>query len=238
MNIAIIGYGRMGKEIEAIALERGHQIVAKIDQDNASAFEQMASAKIDVAIEFSQPSVARDNILKCFAANVPVVSGTTGWAGQLEEVQQFCRENGKAFLYASNFSLGMNVFFAVNNYLSGIMDSLPGYQIGIEETHHLQKLDSPSGTAISIANDCIQKIERLQKWEESTVQKPGVLNIKAYREGNVFGDHSVVFESEFDKITISHSAKSRKGFAMGAVLAAEFLKGKKGVFSMNDVLNI
>jgi 4-hydroxy-tetrahydrodipicolinate reductase len=148
------------------------------------------------------------------------------------------RENGKAFLYASNFSLGMNVFFAVNNYLSGIMDSLPGYQIGIEETHHLQKLDSPSGTAISIANDCIQKIERLQKWEESTVQKPGVLNIKAYREGNVFGDHSVVFESEFDKITISHSAKSRKGFAMGAVLAAEFLKGKKGVFSMNDVLNI
>ncbi|NDV69427.1 4-hydroxy-tetrahydrodipicolinate reductase [Dysgonomonas sp. 25] len=238
MKIALIGYGRMGHEIERIALERGHEIVSIVDIDNAAtAFDSPEFRSADVAIEFSTPDTAIDNYRKCFAANVPVVAGTTGWLEHLPEVKKACAEGGKTFFYASNYSIGVNIFFAVNKYLAKLMNNFDGYNVRMEEVHHIHKLDAPSGTAITLAEGIIENLDRKTDWHLETEMKPADIAIHAVREGEVPGIHEVTYESEADIISIKHDAKNRKGFALGAVLAAEFTKGRKGFLGMNDMLN-
>ena len=238
MKIALIGYGKMGKEIESIARERGHEIVTIIDINNIQDFDSSDFLSADVAIEFTRPETAVGNFLKCFERNIPVVAGTTGWLQQMNEIKAACENEGKTFFYASNYSIGVNVFFAVNKYLSRIMNQFPSYDVRMEEVHHIHKLDSPSGTGITLAEGVLANIDRKTRWEES--DKPvsdDVLAIHSMREGEVPGIHSVIYESEADIISIKHDAKSRKGFALGAVMAAEFTKGKKGFLTMNDIFN-
>lgn len=237
MNIALLGYGKMGKEIEKIALERGHTIVLKIDVDNVSDMTSENLQKADVAIDFSVPSSAYDNIMKCFESNLPIVSGTTGWIDRKQEVEKECREKNQTFFYASNYSLGVNLFFKLNQFLAKIMGPFDQYDVAIEETHHTQKLDAPSGTAITLAEDILDNIERKSTWELDSEDK-SKLNIKAIRKENVPGIHTVTYDSEVDYITMTHSAKSRKGFALGAVLAAEFAKDNKGILTMDDLMQI
>lgn len=239
MNIALIGYGKMGQEIEKVALERGHQIVCKVDIDENDKFHSPEFKSADVAIEFTTPKSALNNYRKAFESNVPVVSGTTGWLDDIDEIKNECNNNGKTFFYASNFSLGVNLFFAVNKYLSKLMNNFPAYEVVMEETHHIHKLDAPSGTAITLAEDIIANIERKNSWalyNDTDDNKSDIIEIKDYREGEVPGIHSVVYESEVDSIKITHDAKSRRGFALGAVLAAEFTKDKKGFLGMQDLL--
>lgn len=235
MKIALIGYGKMGKEIEKIALERGNEICARIDVHNQEDFDSEGFKNADVAIEFTVPSTAYNNYQRCFKYNVPVVSGTTGWLDKMSEIKASCEE-GQTFFYASNFSIGVNVFFAVNKYLAKLMNAVEGYKVEMEEVHHTQKLDSPSGTGISLANDIIAEIDQLTSWSEEKAENASQLPIKSVRRGDVPGIHTVTYESEVDSITINHDAKSRKGFALGAVLAAEFAAGKKGFLTMNDML--
>lgn len=236
MKIALIGYGKMGKEIEKIARERGHEIVCTIDMNEETKFDSPEFRSADVAIEFTSPESALNNYRKAFAADVPVVSGTTGWLENLDEIKQACEKDGKTFFYASNFSLGVNIFFALNKYLAQIMNQFPDYDVRMEETHHIHKLDAPSGTAITLAEDILANIGRKEKWSLNETESANELEIKAFREGEVPGLHTVIYESEADTIRITHDAKSRKGFALGAVLAAEFTKGKKGFLGMNDML--
>jgi len=236
MNIALIGYGKMGHAIEEIAKERGHAIVAVIDIDNQKEFDSPQFLLADVAIEFSQPQSAFDNYLKCFERNVPVVAGTTGWLNRMEEVKTLCINGNHTFFYASNYSIGMNIFFAVNKYLAKIMNKFPSYNVSIEEIHHIHKLDSPSGTAITLAEHILENNDRKKRWKEGSEGTNDDLLIHAQREGEVPGIHEIIYESEADTIRIRHSAKSRKGLALGAVMAAEFIKGKKGFLSMNDML--
>ncbi|MCC8198924.1 MAG: 4-hydroxy-tetrahydrodipicolinate reductase [Tannerellaceae bacterium] len=235
MNIALIGYGKMGKTIEQIALNRGHQIVSIIDIDNRKDFYSENFKKADVAIEFTTPATAYDNYLQCFEANVPVVSGTTGWLNHLEEIKKKCTEEGKTFFYASNFSIGVNIFFAVNKYLAGLMNNFPDYDVKMTETHHIHKLDAPSGTAITLAEGIIEQIDRKNNWKLGRVDQPAEFPIHAIREGEVPGIHEIVYESEVDYISIKHDAKSRAGFALGAVVAAEFTAGKTGFLGMEDL---
>lgn len=235
MKIALIGYGKMGKEIEKIALERGNEISVIIDVNNQDEFESEAFKNSDVAIEFTVPSIAFQNYQKCFKHSVPVVSGTTGWLDKMDQVKAAC-ENGQTFFYASNFSVGVNIFFAVNKYLAKIMNSVSGYKVEMEEIHHTQKLDAPSGTAISLAEDIISEINGLTAWCEETAENEDQIPIHCIRRGQVPGNHTIKYESEVDTITINHDAKSRKGFALGAVLAAEFAAGKKGFLTMQDLL--
>ncbi|OBX25923.1 dihydrodipicolinate reductase [Gelidibacter algens] len=232
MKIGLLGYGKMGKTIEKIAIQRQHEIVLKVDKDT----EHYVLDNIDVAIDFSTPDAAVDNILKCFSHNVPVISGTTGWLNQYDEVLALCKEKEGTFLYASNFSLGVNIFFELNRTLAKLMANLPEYSISMEETHHTQKLDAPSGTAITLAEDIIEN-SAYGTW---TLDKamPEELLIKAKRIENVPGTHAVTYTSGVDTIDIKHTAHSREGFALGAVIAAEWIVGKKGIFSMKDVLNI
>lgn len=237
MKIALIGYGKMGHEIEKIAIERGHTIVSIIDANNTSDFDSPEFKSADVAIEFSMPSSALDNYRKCFAARVPVVAGTTGWLEHMDEVKKACSEDGQTFFYASNYSLGVNIFFALNKYLAKIMNAYPSYDVKMEETHHIHKLDAPSGTAITLAEGVIENIDRKDRWNLEVEEKDTDLAIHCIREGEVPGIHEIMYESEADIISIKHDAKSRKGFALGAVLAAEFTKGKKGFLGMNDMLN-
>ncbi|MFO7843886.1 MAG: 4-hydroxy-tetrahydrodipicolinate reductase [Bacteroidales bacterium] len=236
MKIAIIGYGRMGKEIEKLALQRGHEITLKIDQNNGEEIESAKFKQVDVAIEFTHPESAYQNILHCFKADIPVVSGTTGWMDAMEKIIEKCKKEGKTFFYASNFSLGVNLFFKVNEYLARLMNNYPDYKITVEETHHTKKIDAPSGTAISIANGIIKNMSRVNKWEKESTKEDAVIPVKSYRTGNVPGNHQVIYESEFDKITLEHDAKSRLGFALGAVLAAELIHDKKGFFTMDDLI--
>ena len=237
MKIALIGYGKMGKTIEQLALERGHEIVSIIDIDNPNDFQSEAFKSADVAIEFSAPTAAFDNYMKCFAANVPVVAGTTGWLDRMDEIKTICKEEGKTFFYASNYSIGVNVFFAVNRYLAKIMNQFPAYDVCMSETHHIHKLDAPSGTAITLAEDIIEQIDRKKQWRlKQDAGQPADLVIEDIREGEVPGIHEVRYESDVDYIHMKHSAKSRTGFAIGAVVAAEFTAGKKGFLSMNDLL--
>ncbi len=236
MKIALIGYGKMGHEIEKIALERGHEVVCTIDLHEAEKFDSPAFSSADVAIEFTSPGSALQNYRRAFAAGVPVVSGTTGWLDHLPEIREACEKEGKTFFYASNFSLGVNIFFALNNYLAKIMNHFPGYDVHMEETHHVHKLDAPSGTAITLAEGIMAQLDRKEKWVLDEAGSADELSIKAFREGEVPGNHSVIYESEADSIRITHDAKSRKGFALGAVLAAEFTKGKSGFLGMNDML--
>lgn len=238
MNIAIIGYGKMGKQIEQAARQRGHEISLIIDVNNFSDLNHENLQKIDVAIEFSVPAVAFKNITTCLDADIPVVSGTTGWLDKYSEIEERCKNEGKTFMYASNFSLGVNIFFKLNQYLAHIMNKFNDYDIDITETHHTQKLDAPSGTAITIAQDIIKKIDRKTKWELNKSEGHHSIDIKAIRKKDVFGIHTVHYESDFDFISITHNAKSRNGFALGAVLAAEFIKDKKGLLTMEDMLDI
>lgn len=236
MKIALIGYGKMGHEIETIALERGHNMVSIIDIDNQTDFDSPAFRSADVAIEFSRPETAFANYQKCFERNIAVVAGTTGWLAQLDEVKKACTNDGKTFFYASNYSIGVNIFFAVNKYLAKIMNDFPQYDVRMEEIHHVHKLDSPSGTGISIAEGILQHIDRKKTWKEGVKGRADELLIATQRLGEVPGFHEVVYESEADSIRFTHDAKNRKGFALGAVLAAEFVKGKKGFLTMNDLL--
>lgn len=237
MKIALIGYGKMGHEIERIAKERGHEIVCIIDINNAkTAFDTTEFKSADVAIEFSTPDSAIDNYRKCFAANIPVVAGTTGWLEHMDEVKQICSEGAQTFFYASNYSIGVNIFFRLNKYLSKIMNNFSGYDVRMEEIHHIHKLDAPSGTAITLAEGIIENINNKTDWKLETEEKPTDVVIHCIREGEVPGIHEIFYESEADIISIKHDAKNRKGFALGAVLAAEFTKGKKGFLGMDDML--
>jgi 4-hydroxy-tetrahydrodipicolinate reductase len=237
MKIALVGYGKMGREIEKIALERKHEIVSVIDVANPEDFDTPQFLSAEAVIEFSQPQSAFDNYKKCFERNIPVVSGTTGWLEHLDEVKKICRESNKTFFYASNYSIGVNVLFAVNKYLAKIMNNFPSYEVSMEEIHHIHKLDAPSGTGITLAEGILENIDRKKQWKEGVEGASGDLLIHAKREGEVSGIHEIIYESDADIISIRHEAKSRKGFALGAVLAAEFVKGKKGFFTMNDMLD-
>ena len=236
MNIAIIGYGKMGHEIEKICRERGHNIVCTIDANEDAKFESDEFKSADVAIEFSSPKSALNNYMQAFAANIPVVSGTTGWLDNIDQVKQACEKDGQTFFYASNFSLGVNILFAVNKYLAKIMNDFPEYNVHINETHHVHKLDAPSGTALTIAEGILETLERKKQWKLDKQNSDNDLQINAFREGEVPGIHTIKYESEVDSITLSHDAKSRKGFALGAVVAAEFTANKKGFLGMQDLL--
>ena len=236
MKIALIGYGKMGKTIEQIALSRGHQIVSIVDINNPEEFQSANFKSADVAIEFTTPATAFDNYMKSFAAGVPVVSGTTGWLDRIGEIKEKCEKEGKTFFYASNFSIGVNIFFALNKYLAKIMNNFPSYNISMTETHHIHKLDAPSGTAITLAEGILENVDRKERWSLETAEQPTDLPIHAIREGEVPGIHEVTYESDVDYISIKHDAKSRAGFALGAVVAAEFTAGKKGFLGMDDML--
>ena len=227
----------MGKIIERIALERGHEIVSIIDIDNREDFKSDAFKSADVAIEFTVPQVALDNYKQAFEAGVAVVSGTTGWADQQEKVKADVLKNGYTLFWSSNFSLGVNIFMAVNKYLAKIMNRFPEYNVEMTEVHHTQKLDAPSGTAITLAEGILDNIDRKTGWVKEIQQNDNELVIKSIREGQVPGIHTIRYESFADIIEITHDAKSREGFALGAVLAAEFTCGKKGFLGMNDMLN-
>ena len=233
MRIALLGYGKMGKEIEKIALKRGHSIVIKADVDTVYDITDA-----DVAIDFSVPTSAVNNITNCFNNKVPCISGTTGWLSQYNNVIAQCKEKDGAFIYASIFSLGVNIFFEMNKYLAKMMNQLKQYNVSIEEIHHTQKLDAPSGTAITLADGIIENsnFDGWQLIEENP--KDNEIPITAKRIENVPGTHTTTYESEVDRIDITHTAHNRQGFALGAVIAAEWILGKTGVFTMNDVLNI
>lgn len=232
MNIALLGYGRMGKSIEAIALKRGHSIVLKVNNDT----DKLDFSNTDVAIDFSLPSTAVQNIKAALSADVPVISGTTGWLDSYDDIKAFCKAQNGSFIYASNFSLGVNLFFELNRKLSELMKDFKDYNVAIEEIHHTKKLDAPSGTAISLAQDIIKTTE-YSNWTLGEAQSDSV-PINAKRIEDVPGTHEVSYNSEIDTISIKHIAHNRKGFALGAVVAAEWIKDKKGIYSMKDVLNI
>ncbi|OXA80772.1 dihydrodipicolinate reductase [Flavobacterium aquidurense] len=232
MKIALLGYGKMGKVIERIALERGHEIVLKKDETNT--FDGLSTA--DVAIDFSVPTAAVDNISNCFHANVPVVSGTTGWLEHFDEMVALCNEKQGGFISSSNFSLGVNIFFELNEYLAKIMSQFDSYKVTMEEIHHTQKLDAPSGTAISLAKGVIEN-SNYANWTLDEA-KTNEIHIEAKRIGDVPGTHTVTYDSIVDSIELKHTAHNREGFALGAVIAAEWLAGKKGIYNMKDVLNL
>lgn len=232
MKIALLGYGKMGQVIERIALERGHEIILKKDEFNT--YDGLETA--DVAIDFSVPMAAVDNISACFNNNVPVVSGTTGWLERYDEMIALCKEKNGGFISSSNFSLGVNLFFGLNEYLAKMMAKIDGYKVTMEEIHHIHKLDAPSGTAISLAQGVIEN-SNYNNWTLEQA-KENEIHIEAVRTGEVPGTHTVTYDSGIDSIEIKHTAHNREGFALGAVIAAEWLAGKQGIFSMRDVLNI
>lgn len=236
MNIALIGYGKMGKEIEKIAISRGHQVKLIIDVDNQNDLTVENLQNCDVAIEFTIPKSAIKNYNICFEAGIPVVSGTTGWLDKKEEVYKTCKENDGTFFYGSNFSLGVNLFFELNKKLAELMSGRNEYKVEMTEVHHTQKLDAPSGTAISLAEDILDELAGKNSWVNDKVPAENEFNIKSERRGEVPGIHSVKYESEVDFIEITHSAKSRRGFVLGAVLAAEYCLNHKGILTMKDLL--
>jgi 4-hydroxy-tetrahydrodipicolinate reductase len=235
MNIALFGYGKMGREIEAIALQRGHSVVLKIDKDNRDAITAAELKKADVAIEFSTPHTVLPNIRFCLDAGIPVVVGTTGWNEELENIKKETQAKNGSLFQASNFSLGVNLFFKLNTYLAELMNKYGDYEVSMEEIHHIHKLDKPSGTAITLAEQVIGKIDRKTQWSIDKQDK-NTLFIKDVREGEVPGTHIIKYSSAIDDIEIMHKAHNRKGFALGAVVAAEFLKDKKGVYTMQDII--
>lgn len=240
MKIAIIGYGRMGHLIEEVAKSQGHKISCIIDVDNTELFSSKEFKESDVAIEFSVPGSAVDGILSCFAAKVPVVVGTTGWDNEMADIRSMCEKGAGTLLYASNFSIGMNIFMALNRYVSRIMDRFDSYRPALSETHHIHKLDHPSGTAVTLADQITSLTGRIKKWVEKEMDEPcepDILPVYHKREGEVPGIHTVSWESDCDTITMTHDAKNRLGFARGAVRAAEWLAGKKGFFTMEDFLS-
>ena len=238
MKIALIGYGKMGKAIEEIALERGHEIVLKIDEANLADFTKENIAKADVAIEFTGPHTAYDNVIKLLEFGVPVVSGSTGWLDKMETVVQTCNNNNGAFIYASNFSVGVNLFFELNKKLAALMHPHKEYNVALTEIHHTQKRDAPSGTAITLAEGVLESYTEKTKWVNDVAPKQDELLIVSERIDPAPGTHIINYTSDIDDITITHTAHNRKGFALGAVIAGEFLKGKKGIFTMKEVLGL
>ena len=236
MKIALLGYGKMGREVEQIALERNHEILLKIDSQTE--IDTKSLSKAEVAIDFSTPSSATYNILKCFDVNVPIVVGTTGWSDKLEDIKQVCLEKDQTLFYASNFSIGVNVFFELNRKLAQLMNKHTSYDVSIEETHHTQKLDAPSGTSITLANEITGTLDRKSKWVNNESTTDTDIHIASIRKDDVTGTHIVKYFSDIDSFEIKHEANSRKGFAMGAVLAAEWLIEKQGVFTMRDFLKL
>lgn len=237
MKIALLGYGKMGHAIEEIAIKRGHEIVLKINDQNLEDLTKENILKADVAIEFTNPDSAVQNILFCLEENVPVVCGTTGWLNDLKIVENKCKELEGGFLYASNFSVGVNIFFELNKKLASLIKPHPSYDVTLEEIHHTQKKDAPSGTAITLAEQIIEVSGKKDKWVNDQSKNEDELSIISKRIDEVAGTHSVKYFSAIDDIEIIHTAHNRKGFAEGAVLAAEFIADKKGTFSMKDVLN-
>jgi len=238
MNLLIIGYGKMGKSIETIAKERGHHIAGIIDVDNQASLKDIDPSTVDVAIEFSQPDAACENIRLCLEGGIKILSGTTGWLDRKEEVKDLCDSNKGTFFYASNYSIGVNLFFRLNEYLANLIKDYPQYQVTMTEIHHTEKKDAPSGTAITLADDIISAIPGIKKWENGNANDPESLSIKSERTGKVPGTHIINYLSEIDQIEIKHEAFSRKGFVLGAVLVAEWLKDKEGMLDMNDFLEI
>ena len=242
MNILLLGYGKMGRTIEQIALERGHQIAGRIDADNHNDLDQLGNDAVDVAIEFSSPESAADNVLYCLKRGWPVVCGTTGWLGQQAEIERLCAENKGAFFYASNYSIGVNLFFRLNKTLAKFMQNYPSYGVSMTEIHHTEKKDAPSGTAITLAEGILENLPHKQKWvsteagHEPVPHDDKAIEIESLREGTVPGTHTVRYDSDVDRIEITHLAHSRQGFALGAVIAAEWLPGREGVFGMEDLL--
>lgn len=238
MKIALIGYGKMGRTIEEIALQRGHSVDLKIDIDSIAIFTKENLQRCDVAIEFTGPHSAKANILSCFAAGIPIVSGSTGWLADWTSVENNCKENNGSFLYASNFSVGVNIFFEVNKKLAQLMKQQTTYDVSITEIHHTQKKDAPSGTAITLAEQVLQESRQKIKWVNDTVPAADELLISSKRIDPAPGTHSVRYSSAIDDIEIIHTAHNRQGFALGAVLAAEYIHDKKGIFTMQQLLGL
>lgn len=236
MNIAIIGYGRMGHEIESAAVSRNHIVSMIIDKDNASDLERISNEKVDVAIEFTTPETASGNVFRCLEKKVPVVCGTTGWLKDYDKATKLCIENEVSFLHSSNFSIGVNILFRLNSQLAGYLSDYPAYKPLIEEIHHIKKLDSPSGTAITLASGIADRHPEYNGWIFENEMVENKIPVRAVREGAVAGIHTITWESDIDIITLRHESKSRKGLAFGAVIAAEFIHNRKGVFTMSDVL--
>ncbi len=235
MKIALLGYGKMGKEIEAIALQRHHTIILKVDETNSASLTTANLQQADVAIEFSTPHTVISNIKKCLDAQLPIVVGTTGWYDSFKDIENECQQKNGTIFHSTNFSLGVNIFMKVNSYLAELMNKYTNYDVSMEEIHHTHKLDKPSGTAITLANQVINKIERKKKWSITDIN-PETLFIKDVREGEVPGTHIIKYSSAIDDIEIMHKAHNRQGFALGAVIAAEYICGKKGIFTMNDLM--
>lgn len=239
MNIALIGYGKMGRVIETIAEDRGHTIVAKVNSE--APIDKVDFSQVDVAIEFTAPALAVKHIYHCIDNQTPVVVGTTAWEAQLDEVTEYVNSNNGSLLHASNFSIGVNIFFEINRKLAALMEAQPDYEASMEETHHLQKLDAPSGTAITLANEMMFENKNLSSWVHKEENKPqvnkGQIALTSFREEGVPGTHSIQYESEIDTIEIKHTAHNRRGFALGSVVAAEWLFQKKGVYTMKDIIS-
>lgn len=243
MNIALIGYGKMGRTIERLAQAQGHTIILKIDANNADQFTAEHLQAADVAIEFSRPDAAYTNIMTCLKAGLPVVSGTTAWLDRYPEVVEWCHAHQGAFFYASNFSVGVNIFFELNQYLARLMNAQADYHVELEEIHHTQKLDAPSGTAVTLAEGILERIDRLERYQlqEARAAKTtaeGIIPIQAQRIGDTPGTHVVAYHSPIDSLEIKHTAHGREGFASGALLAASWLQGKQGVYGMSDLLRL
>lgn len=236
MKILLLGYGKMGQMIEKLALEKQHSIVAKITEDNRADLENLSSGAADVAIDFSQPSAAPANIKWCIDHSIPVVVGTTGWAAHKAEVDQYCKDHNGTYLVASNFSIGVNLFFKLNKFLAKLMNSQSDYEVSMKEIHHTQKLDAPSGTAITLAEGVMENIPKKTKWVNEASDKPKELSIISERVDPAPGTHSIQYISRIDSIEITHTAHSREGFAMGALLVAEWLPKQKGIKTMEDFL--
>lgn len=237
MRIALIGYGKMGKAIEKEALERDHEVVLRVTSANKD-FDPSELRGVDVAIEFSTPEGAPANIRKCFDADVPVVVGSTGWDPEYEEIRERCEKEGKTLFHAPNFSIGVNIFFAVNRYLADLMNAQEEYGVAVHEVHHKEKKDAPSGTAVRIAKDLLERIERKKEWVKESAEQADELVVSSERKDDVKGTHTVRYDSPIDELSIQHKAHSRKGFALGAVLAAEWVKERRGIFTMRDMLDL
>jgi 4-hydroxy-tetrahydrodipicolinate reductase len=236
LTIALLGYGKMGKEVEKAAVERGHKVQLTIDSEDEWRKKGKLLKKCDVAVEFTAPPIVTGNIRKCIDLGVPVVTGTTGWYNLLGEITSYCNAANGTLFYASNFSVGVNIFFTINRKLAQIMNEYPLYEVSMEEIHHTQKADAPSGTAITLAEGIIANVDRKKSWGNQPADDLEKLFIRSVREGSVPGTHIVSWESGIDKIEIKHEAKGRKGFAVGAIMAAEFVYNKKGIYGMNDLL--
>ena len=238
MRIALIGYGKMGRAIEEVALQRGHEIVIKIDQPNLHEFTKENFAIAEAAIEFTSPHSALENVKKCLDFGIPVVCGSTGWTDRLEEMKKICADKNGSFIYSSNYSVGVNIFFEINKKLAALMAPHKEYEVILEETHHTQKKDAPSGTAITLAEQILEQVKRKKQWVNELSDHPEDLEIISQRVDPAPGTHSVKYSSAIDTIEIIHTAHNRKGFASGAVLAAEFAKDNKGFFTIKEVLNL